>query len=74
MHRVRAAAGRLGSRFAGVLGVKIENFIAAGVITGLGGYIYTQEKHITVLPLSRKPRWHPAGPRVLALLHVTGYF
>ena len=65
MHRVRAAAGRL----AGVLGVKIENAIVAGVVAGLGGlgarYIYTKEQHITVLPLSRKtrgyPLWDPSG-------------
>lgn len=52
MHRVRAAAGRLGSRLASVLGAEIEKKIAGVVVTGLVAYIYTKEQHIAVLALS----------------------
>ena len=54
MHRVRAAAGRLGSRLASVLGAEIEKKIAGVVVTGLAAYIYTKEQHIAVLPLSQR--------------------
>ena len=54
MHRVKAAAGRLGSRFAGVLGAEIEKKIAGVVVTGLVAYIYAKEQHIAVLLLSQK--------------------
>ena len=59
MHRVRAATGRLGTRFAGLLGAEIEKKIAGVVVTGLVAYIYTKEQHIAVLPSTQHPWTSP---------------